>query len=91
MPDKRKVTIRPPLTREDDARLDYIAKINDIPKERAAAALLRRGISLTETGDEMLKRILKEESSEYRTARSDAKKGVKVRKLKKHTATIIGG
>ena len=91
MPDKKKVTVRPPLSREVDAKIDYIAKVNDMPKERAVAAFLRRGISLEEAGDAELKRIMREESAEYRIARSNGKKGVRIRNIKKKVATVVGG
>lgn len=91
MTDKRNVTVRPPLTSEDEARIFYIAKKNRMPKERAVAAIIRRGIALEQAGDEMLNRILREEATEYHTDRTAPKKPVRVRKLKKHTATLVGG
>ena len=86
---KNKVTMRPPLSVEDDAQIDYIAKVNGVPKERLVAAMLRLGI--TKASDPALLALIAEERTEYHEARSTAqKKTASPKKVNKKVAAYAG-
>lgn len=85
-PTLRKVTVRPSLTAEEDARIAALATRYGLSKEKAVGELLKRGVRLADAGDAELNRALREAALSYRAARTRARKP---RKLK--TAKDVGG
>lgn len=65
----KKVTIRPPLSDEENARIAAIATKYNVSKERAVAELLKRGARLEELGDQDLIKMLIAARADYAKVR----------------------
>lgn len=90
MPQETKTFARIPISPEQARKIAGIAAYYGLPKERAIGVLATAAADLESLGDADMRRILEDAGKTYKESRTKKAPEVKVRKLKKHTATLIG-